>query len=194
MDVVYFISPDDLHAWLAEHHATATELWIGFFKGTQTQGITYTQALDEALSSGWIDGIRKRIDDSRYTIRFTPRKPRSIWSAVNIRRAGELIEQGRMQPSGLRAFNERDRGRERQYSFEQQHVALDAAYEEQFRAHPAAWDFFQTQPPSYRRPAIWWVMSAKKEETRLKRLATLIEDSAHRRRLAHLTRPSKAGA
>src|SRR5215471_13474949 len=114
MDIVYFTSPDDLHAWLAEHHTTATELWIGFFKGTQTQGITYAQARDEALCSGWIDGIRKRIDDSRFTIRFTPRKPRSIWSAVNIRRAGELIEQGRMQPSGLRAFNERDREREKQ--------------------------------------------------------------------------------
>src|SRR5262249_4039787 len=189
MDVIFFTSPDELRAWFQEHHDTEKELWIGFHKkGADTLGITYAQAVDEALCFGWIDGIRKGIDDRSYTNRFTPRKPRSIWSAVNIKRAGELAEQGRMQPSGLKEFTERDRTREKQYSFEQESHTLDPAYEEQLRANEAAWAFFAAQAPSYKRTAIWWVMSAKREETRLKRLATLIEDSAQSRRLAHLTR------
>lgn len=189
MDATFFTSPDELRAWLAEHHDTATELLIGFYKkGAEMPGITYAEALDEALCFGWIDGIRKRIDDRRFTIRFTPRKPRSIWSAVNIKRADELVAAGRMQPAGLREFTERDRTREKQYSFEQESHALDPGYEEQFRAHDAAWAFFAAQAPSYQRTAIWWVMSAKREETRRKRLATLIEDSAQGRRLGHLTR------
>jgi uncharacterized protein YdeI (YjbR/CyaY-like superfamily) len=193
MDATFFTSPDELHVWLVEHHDTAKELLIGFFKkGAKMPGITYAEALDEALCFGWIDGIRKRIDDRRFTIRFTPRKPRSIWSAVNIKRAGELVAEGRMQPAGLREFTERDRTREKQYSFEQESHTLDPAYEVQFRANDAAWAFFMAQAPSYQRTAIWWVMSAKREETRRKRLATLIEDSTHGRRLGHLTRANAA--
>jgi uncharacterized protein YdeI (YjbR/CyaY-like superfamily) len=193
MDATFFTSPDELHAWFMEHHDTEKELLIGFYKkGAETPGITYAEALDEALCFGWIDGIRKRIDDRRFTIRFTPRKPRSIWSAVNIKRAGELVAEGRMQPAGHKEFTERDRTREKQYSFEQESHTFDPAYEERFRANAAAWAFFAAQAPSYQRTAIWWVMSAKKEETRLRRLATLVEDSAAGRRLAHLTRVAKA--
>jgi uncharacterized protein YdeI (YjbR/CyaY-like superfamily) len=189
MEPTFFTTPDELHAWFQAHHDTEKELLIGFYKkGTETPGVTYAQALDEALCFGWIDGIRKRIDERRFTIRFTPRKRRSIWSAVNINRAGELAAEGRMQPSGLREFTERDRTREKQYSFEQERHTLDPAYEEQLRANEAAWTYFAAQAPSYQRTAIWWVMSAKRAETRSKRLATLIEDSAQHRRLAHLTR------
>src|SRR5262245_13067318 len=149
MDVIFFTSPEELRTWLMEHHDTAKEVWVGFFKkGADTPGITYTQAVDEALCLGWIDGIRKGIADRSYTNRCTPRKPHSIWSAVNIKRAGELIEQGRMQASGLREFTERDRSRERQYSFEQDSHTLDPAYEEQLRANEAASAFFAAQAPS----------------------------------------------
>jgi uncharacterized protein YdeI (YjbR/CyaY-like superfamily) len=192
MDAVYFTSPEELRAWYAAHHDTADELLIGYYKKhTGKPTITHKEALDEALCFGWIDGIRHRVDDERYINRYTPRRPRSIWSVVNIKRIGELTEMGRMHPAGLKAFEERDPARTNQYSSEQAVVAFDPAYEAEFKANPQAWDFFQSQPPSYRKPATWWVMSAKKEETRRKRLATLIEDSAAGRRAAPLTPPGK---
>jgi uncharacterized protein YdeI (YjbR/CyaY-like superfamily) len=193
MDVVFFESPSALRAWLAEHHATAQELWIGFYKKSAGKAsVSYAEAVDQALCFGWIDGIRKSVDPISYTNRFTPRTARSIWSAVNLKRAEELIELGLMQPAGLQAYQTRDPQRSQQYSHEQASHDLDSTYEQQFRANAAAWDFFRSQPPSYQRGAIWRVMSAKKEETRLKRLATLIEDSQQGRTIAPLTRTRKA--
>ncbi|MFL5759572.1 MAG: YdeI/OmpD-associated family protein [Thermomicrobiales bacterium] len=195
MDPMFFVSQSDLHDWFAQHHDDAKELLVGFWKTkTAKPSITYQEALDEALSFGWIDGVRRSLGDESYTIRFTPRKPRSIWSAINIKRVGELTEAGRMQPAGLQAFNERDPERTGRYSNEQAEIQLGPTYEAQFRAQPQAWDFFQAQPPSYRKPAIWWVMSAKKEETRQKRLTTLIADSATGRRIPALTPPGKRPA
>ena len=153
--------------------------------------MTWPEAVDEALCFGWIDGVRKSIDETSYAIRFTPRKTRSTWSAVNIRRVQELTAQGRMRPAGLRAFAARVEGKSGIYSYEQRDVAeLGDPYERQFRANSAAWDFFQAQAPSYRKAAIWWVVSAKKEETRQRRLTALIDDSAAGRRIASLTPPS----
>lgn len=192
MEVTFYKSPPELHEWLEENHDSAKEVWIGFYKkGSGEAGITYAEALDEALCFGWIDGIRKRIDDSRFTIRFTPRKARSIWSAVNIKRVGELSELGLMQPSGLKTFNERDPGRSKLYAYEEKTRELDGAYEAQFRANEEAWRFFQAQAPWYRRSANWWVMSAKKEETRLKRLAALIVESEKGQWLPGYARPGK---
>ena len=192
MEVTFFDSPAAFRAWLEQHHETATELWVGFYKKSSSRpSITWPQSVDEALCFGWIDGIRKSVDDISYTIRFTPRKPRSNWSAVNIARVAELTRLGRMRPAGRKAFEQRVEEKSGVYSYEQRHTAqLDEASEQQFRANQAAWVFFEAQPAGYRRLAIWWVVSAKKEATRLKRLATLIEDSAQRRTIAQLTRPT----
>ena len=153
--------------------------------------MTWPEAVDEALCFGWIDGIRKSIDETNYANRFTPRKTRSTWSAVNIRRVGELIAQGRMRPPGLEAFAARADESSGIYSYEQRDaVQLGDAYERQFRADHAAWHFFQAQAASYRKAAIWWVVSAKKEETRQRRLTALIDDSAAGRRIASLARPT----
>jgi uncharacterized protein YdeI (YjbR/CyaY-like superfamily) len=194
MNATFFEAPAALRAWLAEHYDRATELWVGFYKkGTGRPSITWPEAVDAALCFGWIDGIRKSIDDTSYAIRFTPRKPRSNWSAVNIKRAGELTALGLMHPAGLKAFEERTTDKSGVYSYEQRNAAeLNTEYEAQFRANPTAWEFFQAQPTGYRQTAIWWVISAKKEETRLRRLATLIEDSERGRRLGLLARPAKA--
>lgn len=193
MNPTFFSTPSEFRAWLEEHHETAQELWVGFYKkGTGKPSITWPEAVDEALCFGWIDGIRKSVDADSYANRFTPRKPRSTWSAVNIKRVGELTELGLMRPAGLKAFEKRTEQRSETYSYEQRNnVRLDEAYEQQFRANEAAWDFFQAQPPWYRRTATWWVVSAKKEETRQKRLATLIEDSQHGRHIAELRRTPK---
>ncbi len=186
MDPTYFGTQADWRAWLAAHGDEATELWVGFYKvGAATRGITYAQAVDEALCAGWIDGLRKRVDDARFTIRFTPRKPGSIWSAVNIKRVGELEALGQMLPSGRAAFAARAEERSRVYSFEQPDAALSGEHAAQFQANEAAWRWFAAQPAGYRKQAIWWVTSAKREETRAKRLATLIADSAAGRRLEH---------
>ena len=190
MEATFFETPADFRAWLADHHDEARELWVGFHKkGTGRPSITWPEAVDQALCFGWIDGVRKRIDEASYAIRFTPRRPGSIWSAVNVKRVAELTELDLMQPSGLAAFAARDEAKTNRYAYEQGAAALDEESEQRFREHPTAWAFFQTQPPSYRRTAAWWVISAKKEETRRKRLAVLIEDSAQGRRLASLTRP-----
>jgi uncharacterized protein YdeI (YjbR/CyaY-like superfamily) len=188
MQVEFVESQADLHKWLEENHDKAKELWIGFYKkGSGKSGITYAEALDEALAFGWIDGVRKNVNGDSYTIRFTPRKRGSIWSAVNIKRAGELSELGLMQPSGLQAFSERDEKKSKLYSYEERDRKLDDAYEQRFRANAKAWDFFQAQPPGYRKLASWWVMSAKQEETRQRRLSTLIEGSDKGERLAAIT-------
>lgn len=195
MEPTFFASSSEFRAWLDEHHDPVTELWVGFHKkGAAKTGITYAEALDEALCFGWIDGIRKRIDEGRYMIRFTPRKARSIWSAVNIKRAGELAALGLMWPARRDAVEGRDPAKEGLYSYEGNARTLDGEAERQFRANTAAWDFLRAQPPSYRRAAIGWVTGAKRDETRRKRLATLIEDSERGRRLAHLTAPPRKTA
>lgn len=186
----YFPTPSAFRAWLHAHHATERELLVGFHKaGSGTPSMTWTESVREALCYGWIDGVRKRVDDTRYTIRFTPRKPGSIWSAVNVKHVEELIAAGLMQPAGLRAYEARTNAKTGVYSFEQPVVELSAAYTARFRKQRAAWTWFARSAPSYRKAAIWWVMSAKREETREKRLAVLIECSAQALRVPHMRRP-----
>jgi uncharacterized protein YdeI (YjbR/CyaY-like superfamily) len=189
----FFATPSELRTWLEEHHAESRELWVGFYKkGSGKPSITWPEAVDQALCFGWIDGVRKRVDDYSYAIRFTPRKRRSTWSAVNIARIKELTESGMMRPEGLEAFERRSEERSGIYSYEQRDSArLDDAHEQQFRRDREAWDFFRGRAMWYRKAAIWWVTSAKKEETRLKRLAKLIEDSREGRTIPQLTRPPK---
>ena len=167
------------------------ELWVGFYKKSSGKpSITWPESVDGALCFGWIDGIRKSLDEISYVIRFTPRRARSIWSAVNIKRVGELTKLRLMWPAGLKAFEKRSGDRSEIYAYEQRKGAkLSTAYEKQFRANRKAWDFFRTQPPSYQRTASWWVISAKKEETRSKRLARLIKGSEQQRSIRPLTRP-----
>jgi uncharacterized protein YdeI (YjbR/CyaY-like superfamily) len=188
---LFFPSPDGFRAWLEQHHASETSLWVGFYKtGTGRPSLTWPQSVDEALCFGWIDGIRKRIDEASYMIRFTPRKPRSIWSAINIDRVKALTALGRMRPAGQQAFEKRTPEKAAIYSYEQRHGAsLDAAQTRLFRANAKAWAFFQAQPPWYRRTASYWVISAKKAETRARRLAALIGDSGAGRRIGPLTPP-----
>jgi uncharacterized protein YdeI (YjbR/CyaY-like superfamily) len=169
-------------------------LWVGFYKtGSGKPSITWPESVDEALCVGWIDGIRKSLDEVSYTIRFTPRRTRSIWSAVNIRRVRALTRQGRMRPAGLEAFKARQDNRSGIYSYEQRSENLPEPYAGIFRTSKSAWGFFQSQPPSYRKVTGWWIVSAKKEETRLARLDKLIEASAAGRRLGLVTsaKPSK---
>jgi uncharacterized protein YdeI (YjbR/CyaY-like superfamily) len=188
----FFAAPAEFRTWLDEHHATETELLVGFYKkGSKKPSITWPESVDEALCFGWIDGVRRSLGEDAYTIRFTPRKKRSVWSNVNIRRAGELVAGGRMRPAGLAAFEARTGERSGVYSFEQkdqEKVVFSEAQAREFQATPGAWEFFQAQAPWYRRTATWWVISAKKEETRAKRLATLIADSAAGRPIRGLDR------
>jgi uncharacterized protein YdeI (YjbR/CyaY-like superfamily) len=184
MEPRFFSTPAAWRAWLEKHHAKQKELLVGFYKKDSGKpSITWPESVDGALCFGWIDGVRRRIDDVSYSIRFTPRRPRSVWSAVNIKRVEELTRDGLMQPAGAKAFEARLEDRSRIYAFEQQLVKFDSTQEKQFRANPAAWKFFQAQPPSYRQVLTWWVISAKREQTRASRLATLIENSAQNRRL-----------
>ena len=189
----FFKTPADFRKWLDAHHDSATELLVGFYKKDSGKpSITWPQSVDEALCFGWIDGIRKSIDDVSYTIRFTPRKSRSIWSAVNIKRANELIEQRLVQPAGLKAFAARDENRSGIYSYEQRSPELPDQYARILKKHRAAAKFFQAQPPSYRKAANWWVQSAKQEETRLKRLDKLIQHSEREERIPQFTALKKS--
>jgi len=192
MEPTTFERPQDFRAWLEQHHNSEPELWVGYHKkGSGKPSMTWPESVDEALCFGWIDGIRKRIDAERYMIRFTPRRTRSIWSAVNIARVAVLTEEGRMRPAGIRAFAERREDRSGIYSYEQRDRAkLDPAFEKRFRAKKRAWASFEAMSKSYRQAAIRWVMTAKKEETRERRLATLMEDSAAGRTVPPLTRSS----
>jgi uncharacterized protein YdeI (YjbR/CyaY-like superfamily) len=185
----FFKTPAEFRAWLEQHHETERELIVGFYrKATGRPSITWPESVDEALCFGWIDGIRRGIDAESYSIRFTPRKPTSNWSSVNIRRVAELSESGRMRPAGMAAFERRSEERSGIYSYEQRKEAkLSPAQQREFEANAEAWAFFSAQPPGYRRTATHWVVRAKREETKAKRLATLIEDSASGRRLAHLS-------
>jgi uncharacterized protein YdeI (YjbR/CyaY-like superfamily) len=187
----FFATPAELRAWFEAHHADEDELVIGYYrKASGRSGVTWQQSVDEALCFGWIDGIRRRIDEQSYSNRFTPRRKRSNWSAINIARVRELIAEGRMTPAGLAAFEARDDDRSAIYSYEQRHKAkLSPEQEARLRADPAAWERFQSRPPSWRRAAVYWVTSAKKPETRERRLAQLIECSAAGRPVPPLARP-----
>jgi uncharacterized protein YdeI (YjbR/CyaY-like superfamily) len=191
-NVTYFKTPAHFRKWFEKNQAASNILWVGFYKKDSGRpSITWPESVDEALCFGWIDGIRKSLDETSYTIRFTPRKPRSIWSAINIKRAQELIELGRMHPAGLAAFQSRTEDRSRRYSYEQQGAKLAGEYEKKLKANRKAWTFWSAQPPGYRRTAGWWVMSAKKEETRLRRLDRLIADSASERIISSMARTKK---
>jgi uncharacterized protein YdeI (YjbR/CyaY-like superfamily) len=191
----FFKTAAHFRRWLERNHASATEVWIGFYrKASGKRGQSYLEALDEALCFGWIDGVRKRLDDESFVQRFSPRRAKSYWSAVNRARATALEAAGRMHPAGLAAFARRDDSGGR-YSFERQAAALDPAAEKRFRANRRAWAFFDAQAPWYRRVAIHWVTSAKREETRQRRLDTLIQDSAAGRRIGPVTpKPRAPGA
>lgn len=177
----YFASPAKWRQWLQEHHADAAELVVGFYKvGSGRPSITWPESVDQALCFGWIDGIRRSVDDERYVIRFTPRRRGSIWSAVNTRRVAELTEAGQMHPAGLKAFEDRKESKSGIYAYEQvrKNATLGPQYTAMLKGNPTAWKFFESRPPGYRRLASWWVISAKKEETRLRRIKALIADSA----------------
>jgi len=182
---LFFKSPGEYRRWLEKNHESAKELWIGFWKkATGKPSLTWQQVVDESLCFGWIDGIRKSIDEDSFKQRVTPRRKTSIWSQINIKRVGELTAEGRMHQTGLTAFEKRDRTRA--YSYENMNRGLGPAEEAQFRKNRKAWEFFQAQPPGYRRLAGWYVTSARKDETRQRRLESLMRDSAAGRRLAGL--------
>jgi len=180
MKIVFFKTPAAFRTWLQRHHTEHRILHVGFRKRhTGKPSITWPEAVDEALCFGWIDGVRHRIDASSYTIRFTPRRPGSIWSAINLKRARALIRAGRMSRNGLKVFEARDRKRTRLYAYEQRTEAKFAPrHARLLRANRKAWAWFQRQAPWYRRTATHWVQRAKQEATRRKRLATLIHCSA----------------
>jgi len=189
---VFFATPAKFRAWLEKNHRTAAELWVGYYKrATGKPSVTWPETVDEALCVGWIDGLRKSIDAQAYMIRFTPRRATSIWSKVNIGRVRVLAAEGRLRPEGAAAFERRDRTDV--YSFEQpsDRRGLDAAARQEFRKHREAWDWFQRQPPWYQRTSGHWVVSAKKPETRARRLATLIADSEAKRAIPALRRTRK---
>jgi uncharacterized protein YdeI (YjbR/CyaY-like superfamily) len=180
----FFRTPADLRKWFRKNHATATELWIGFYKvGSGKPSVTWPQAVDEALCCGWIDGIRKTVDEESYKIRFTPRRPRSVWSAVNIKRVKVLSDEKRMLPAGREAFAARRENKSGIYSYEQRPLDLPEPYLSEMKQHKAAWTFFAAQPPSYRKVMTWFILSAKREETRLQRLEKLIGVSATGKRM-----------
>jgi uncharacterized protein YdeI (YjbR/CyaY-like superfamily) len=189
---IFFASPEEFYAWLEEHHASATEVYVGYWKKhTGKPSLTWSQAVDQALCFGWIDTRLNRIDEDSHMQRFTPRKPGSNWSKINVEKVARLSEAGLMRPAGIAAYEQRRADKTGVYSFERdQDAALPPEMEERFKAHAAAWEFFESQAPWYRRTAIHLVVSAKRPETRERRLAQLIEDSAAGRRLKQLSNQS----
>lgn len=184
MKITFFPRPADFRKWLEKNHATTKELLVGFHKKDSGRpSIIWPESVDEALCFGWIDGVRKRVDEVSYTIRFTPRKSTSIWSAVNIGRVEALIREGRMKPAGMKAFEKRRENRSGIHAYEQRRAQLEEPYASLLRKNEAAWRFFEAQPPGYRKLVSWWILSAKKEETQLNRLKKLIAESARGRRL-----------
>jgi uncharacterized protein YdeI (YjbR/CyaY-like superfamily) len=181
---IYFATPKAFRAWLKRHHANAADLLVGFHKvGTGEPSIRWSEAVDQALCFGWIDGVRRRIDDSSYSIRFTPRRPGSNWSAINIRKVAELESEGLMAPAGMKAFERRLERKSKIYSYEQSEAPpLDEALQRKWKANKKAWAFFQAQTPATQRRVLRYVVTAQKEETRLKRLLRVIEAFAEGRR------------
>lgn len=175
---LFFRGPSTFRRWLDAHHDTVDVQWVGYYKkATGEDSITWPESVDEALCFGWIDGLRKRIDDRAYKIRFTPRRAGSHWSAKNIERMAELIAEGRVLPPGLAAFEARDPANSRRASFEQRDVRLPDAYLDRLRRNEAAWSWFEAARPSYRKQVSWWILSAKREVTRERRLDILIRSS-----------------
>ena len=192
-DPIYFESAQAFYDWLEQHHDSEAEVYVGFHKQhTGKRAMSWSEAVDQALCFGWIDGRVNKIDDDRYMQRFTPRKPTSNWSNVNVKKVARLIEEGRMRPAGLAAFEKRKDYRTGVYSFERESWELPPQYDARLRANAAAVEYFDARPTSYRRAAIHWVLSAKREETRARRLAQLIEDSANRVDVKPLRRPERA--
>ena len=181
--VTHFRSPAELRKWFRANHATATELWVGFYKkGSGKPSITWPESVDEALCVGWIDGIRKRVDEDSYTIRFTPRRKGSVWSAVNIARVKVLTAEKRMRPAGLKAFAAKLENKSGIYAYEQRRDRLEEPYASLLKKNKAAAAFFDAQPPYYRKQVGWWIVSAKKEETRMERLQKFIAAAAKGKR------------
>jgi uncharacterized protein YdeI (YjbR/CyaY-like superfamily) len=175
----FFRTPLAMRKWLVRNHAAIRELLVGFYKrDSGKHSISWPESVDEALCFGWIDGVRKRVDDLSYTIRFSPRRPKSIWSAVNIRRVKVLTHEGRMAPAGLRAFESRRENKSGIYSYEQRSATLVEPYLSTMQKNAVAWAYFDSRPPSFRKKMAWWVISAKQEETRRRRLQQLIDDCA----------------
>jgi uncharacterized protein YdeI (YjbR/CyaY-like superfamily) len=188
----FFATATAWRKWLEKHHDQTRELLVGFYKRDSGKpSITWPEAVDSALCFGWIDGVRRRIDDVSYSIRFTPRKPQSAWSAINIKRVAELTEAGVMHPAGIKAFEARKQTRSGMYSYERVSIKFDPRQVEQFRANDIAWGFFRSKPPWYQRAATGWVISAKRPETRNKRLEILMRDSERGRTISPLTRQTK---
>lgn len=186
---IYFPSAAAFGEWLAEHHDSAAELLVGFWKvGTGQPTLTWSESVDEALRFGWIDGVRRSVDAERYTIRFTPRKRGSNWSAVNVTKIEALIAAGRMTPAGLAAWTARDHRKVAVYAYERAVARLSGDEVRAFKARRAAWQWFESQPAGYQRLVTHWVTTAKRPETRARRLAVLIEDAAHGRRIAQVRR------
>jgi uncharacterized protein YdeI (YjbR/CyaY-like superfamily) len=192
-DAIYFRSGHELRDWFDANHETATELWIGYHrKATGRPSVTWSETVDEALCVGWIDSVRYSVEGGRFVQRLTPRRKGSNWSAVNIAKVGQLIDEGRMKPAGLAAFEARSEERSAIYSYERRKEAtFEPDQEARFRGNEGAWAWFAARPASYRTAAIYWVVSAKRPETRQKRLETLIEDSAAGRTVKPLTPPAK---
>jgi len=184
MTPTFFKNQSEFRTWLAENHQKETELLVGFYKtGSGKLNMTWSQSVDEALCFGWIDGVRRSIDNDSYCIRFTPRKPTSIWSAVNIQKVEDLTKNGLMQPAGLEAFSRRKSEKSKIYSFEMEAMKLEDHLEQKFKANEAAWHFFTTQAPSYQKAIIHWIMTAKQEATKLARLDKTILESENQKRL-----------
>ena len=180
----FFPKSSDFRKWLAKNHKTHTELLVGFYKvGSGKPSMTWPQSVDEALCFGWIDGVRKRIDDESYSIRFTLRKPTSIWSSVNIKKIEDLTQQGLVQQAGIEAFAKRTENNSNIYAYENEPAKLSAAFEKKFKANKKAWAFFTAQAPSYKKTVIHWIMRAKLETTQLSRLEKTITESEKQKRL-----------
>ncbi|MGQ0540260.1 MAG: YdeI/OmpD-associated family protein [Blastocatellia bacterium] len=185
MTPTFFAKQSDFRKWLDKNHAKKAELLVGFYKvGSGKASMTWPQSVDEALCFGWIDGVRKRIDEDSYTIRFTPRKTTSIWSAVNIKKVAELTNLGLMQAAGLEAFKKRTENKSRIYAYENEPAKLSPAFEKKFKADKIAWNFFTAQAPSYQKTIVHWIMRAKQESTQTSRLDKAIAESAKQKRLA----------
>ncbi|MBW8524053.1 YdeI/OmpD-associated family protein [Chryseobacterium chendengshani] len=185
MNATFFETPQDFRKWLEKNHKKETEIIVGFYKiGTKKQSITWSEAVDQALCFGWIDSVRRSIDEESYSNRFTPRKPTSIWSAINIQKIEDLTKAGLMQPAGLEAFQLRKENKSRIYSHETENIKLSDEYEKHFKGNKKAWEFFEKQAPSYKKVTIHWIMSAKQEKTQISRLKKTISESEIGRRVS----------
>ena len=194
-NVIFFETPAELRAWFEANHESATQLWLGYHrKRTGRPSVTWQEVVDQELCFGWIDSVRYSLDGDRSAQRITPRRSGSVWSAINIKRFQELEQMGMVHPNGRAAFDKRDEAKSRIYSYENRSRGFDAATEAAFRKNRTAWKFFEAQAPSYRRTASFWVMSAKRDETKKRRLEKLIATSRAAQRLAPFVSPSRRRA